>query len=45
MTDDVIKKFLWTVLSLDDPQNFSYRLDVPFYIYNYDVTMRAPMLS
>ena len=37
--------FLWTILSLDDPQKFSYWSDVAFYIWNYDVVTRAPMTS
>ena len=37
--------FLWTILSLNDPQNFSYWSDVAFYICNYDVITKAPMTS
>ena len=45
VTDVVIKFFLWTILSQDDPQNFSYWSDVTFYICNYDVITKAPMTS
>ena len=46
MTDDVMKFFfLWTILSVDDTQKFSYQSDVAFYICNYDVITRAPMTS
>jgi len=37
--------FLWTILSQDDPQKFSYSSDVVFFIRNYDVITRAPMLG
>ena len=37
------KFFLWTILSWDDPQNFSHWSDVAFYICNYDVITKAPM--
>ena len=39
------KKNLWTILSLHDPQNFSYWSDVAFYVCNYDVIMKAPLTS
>ena len=39
------QKNLWTILSRDDPQNFSYWLDVAFYICNYGVITKAPMTS
>ena len=35
--------FLWTILSLDDPQKFWHWSDVALYICNYDVIMKAPM--
>ena len=37
--------FLWTILSRDGPQKFSYSSDVAFYICNYDVITKAPMTS
>ena len=37
--------FLWTILSRDDPQNFSYWSDAAFYICNYDIITKAPMTS
>ena len=37
--------FLWTILSLDDPQKFSYWSDVAFYTCNYDVITKAPLTS
>ena len=46
MTDDVMNFFfLQTILSRDDPQNFSSCSDVAFYICNYDVIIKAPMMS
>ena len=45
MADDIMKKIFWTILSRDDPQIFSYSSDVAFYICNYDVITRAPMMS
>ena len=45
MTDDIIKKNLWTILSLDDLKNFSYCSDVAFYICNYDVITKVPMTA
>ena len=37
--------FLWTILSLDDPQKFSCWSDEVFYICNNDVITKAPMTS
>ena len=37
--------FLYTILSLDDPQKFSYWSAVAFYMCNYDVIPKAPMMS
>ena len=43
MTSSVL--FLWTNLSQDDPQKFSFRSDVMPYICKYEVTTKAPMTS
>ena len=45
VTDDTINFFLWTNLSLDDHQKFSFWLYVAFYLCNYDIIMKAPMMS
>ena len=37
--------FLWTILSQDDPQKFSYWSDIAFYICNYDIITKASMMS
>ena len=45
VTDDVWIFFLLTILTRDNSQKFPYWSDVAFYICNYDIITRAPMMS